>query len=774
MIRLFAAFSLFLVSGFAALVYQVVWQRLLAFFSGADVYSATIVVAAFMSGLGCGSFVGGQVADRVSRVSSILLFAGAEVAVAAFGFFSRSLFYDGLYSRWGYADLGPTVTALTLFLALIWPTFFMGASLPLLSRGLTSRVSDAAPTIGWLYAVNTAGAAVGAFVATWVLMPRFGLSGSLLVAASLNIACAVTASFVAIAGVGASFSTDLSAGAESVAPLVNRTNRDASEPAHVVRWALVFALSGFLGLSLEIVWFRLLGVMLKSTAFTFGTILSIYLAGLGIGGAIGSVMSSRVRRPALGVLTLQASAGAYAAVSIWLLVNGLDRAAVLRPLWDYLGRYDGVDLLAAAAFWGGQVADAGTAPADVLRLYLLLPVLLVGPPTMMAGISFPLLQRVVQTDIGHLGRRVGLLLTANLIGSTLGSFVTGLLLLAWLGTAGTLTLLFLLSTLFAGTAISYLSISRPSRGVAYVVVGVAAAALTLSMPTSTTLWARLHGAAPRNVIAGEDGTGLSVLRADRPDFRRTVVFVNGLGQSWVPYGGIHTVLGALPAFLHERPDRALLIGLGSGDTLFAMAGRRELSEITSVEIIAPQLRTLQALYTWGAYPGLGALLQDPRIRHVNGDGRRFLSSQQTRYDIVQADALRPHSAYAGNLYSDAYFSLLRSRLAARGLAVSWAPTERVVRTFASVFPYVAQHGDIVIGSNDPLVFDGEVLAQRLSDPQVDAYYGAAGLNIRELLAPYARGWRIIGPSEPRTTGDINTDLHPRDEFEIPGLWPPSF
>ena len=88
-----------------------VWQRLLAFFSGADVYSATIVVAAFMSGLGCGSFAGGQVADRVNRVSSILLFAGAEVAVAAFGFFSRSLFYDGLYSRWGHVELGPTVTA---------------------------------------------------------------------------------------------------------------------------------------------------------------------------------------------------------------------------------------------------------------------------------------------------------------------------------------------------------------------------------------------------------------------------------------------------------------------------------------------------------------------------------------------------------------------------------------------------------------------------------------------------------------------------------------
>ncbi len=131
------ALVIFFASGAAAMIYQVAWQRMLVIFSGADVHAATVVVAAFMAGLGCGSLAGGQIADRVSRRRSIALFAAAELAVAGFGLFSDTLFYDVLYERAGRVDLGLGATAILLLFALLWPTCLMGASLPLLARGLT-------------------------------------------------------------------------------------------------------------------------------------------------------------------------------------------------------------------------------------------------------------------------------------------------------------------------------------------------------------------------------------------------------------------------------------------------------------------------------------------------------------------------------------------------------------------------------------------------------------------------------------------------------------
>ncbi len=767
--RTLLALAVFFVSGAAALLYQVIWQRLLVFFSGADVHSASVVVAAFMAGLGCGSFVGGQIADRVSRATSLLLFAVAELAVAAFGVISATFFYDFLYSRFAHLELGLTSTALVLFLGLLWPTVFMGASLPLLARGLTTDVGRAASTVGWLYALNTLGAAAGALTATWLLIPQLGLDGSLRVAAAMNLCCAVAALPLALARRPAAPPT----APAGVVPTVESGGGQTPEPAtSLTSWVGLFALSGFLAVSLEIVWFRLLGVMLKSTSFTFGSLLAVYLAGLALGSGAGSAIATRTRRPALWFLVLQAGAGAYAALSLTLFVAGLDGGGAFAWFAVYFGQYDGVDVRGAVAFFRGLVSDAGSAPRDMLWLYACLPALLVGPPTIMAGISFPLLQRIVQTDLSRLGRRVGALLAANVVGSTIGAFVTGLLFLDRMGTAGTLKVLYVMSAAFAALAVGRMPFTRPlTRAAARTALALLVAGVLVAMPDGQTLWSRLHGATSRSVIQGEDGTGLSVLRGERQDFRRTVVYVNGLGQSWIPYGGIHTVLGALPAFVHPHPRSAVLIGLGSGDTLFAMAGRAELERITSVEIIAPQLRTLEQLVGWQGYPGLATLLRDPRIRQVTGDGRLYLQRSRERYDIVQADALRPHSAYAGNLYSDAYFSLLKDRLNPGGLAVTWAPTPRILRTFLTVFPYVWHQGEIAIGSDAPIGVDREAIERRLSRPGVDSYYTAAAVNVRELLGPYLAGsGRVYDPSFDRSAiADINTDLNPRDEFEIPAL-----
>jgi spermidine synthase len=309
-------------------------------------------------------------------------------------------------------------------------------------------------------------------------------------------------------------------------------------------------------------------------------------------------------------------------------------------------------------------------------------------------------------------------------------------------------------------------VDRRARAFGFVAAVLAAIAAAAAVPGTERLWTTLHGASRHTVIAGEDGSGVSVLRMDR---RRTLVFVNGTGQSWIPYGGIHTVLGALPAFVHPQPRTAALVGLGSGDTLFALAGRRELQRITSIEIVEPQLETLRGAAALQGYPGLTAWLGDPRIEHVAGDGRTYIARSGRRFDIIEADALRPTSAYSGHLYSDAYFELLRAHLAPGGLAVSWAPTARVARTFVKVFPHVWQHGPILIGSETAVRVDADAVLRRMADRDVQRYYAAGRVDLDALLRPYLTGGHVFDPSYDRSSiRDINTDLFPRDEFGLEG------
>jgi spermidine synthase len=765
---------IFFASGFAALVYQIVWQRLLVIFSGSDVHSATVIVAAFMAGLGCGNMAGAQLADRSSRRANLACFAVAELAIAAFGFFSADLYYGVLYERFGEVPLSAETRGAMLFVSLLWPTFFMGVSLPLLARALTTEIGHAARVTGRLYACNTAGAAAGAFASTWVLLPSYGLERSLQISAVVNVLAAAgvlpllsqTRSRPANAFDGPPVSTP--------SPRVIVEDAAASPPDRFpvpfVVWATIYAMSGFLALSLEIVWFRLLGVMLKSTAATFGTLLAIYLTGIGLGAALGTLLLGRTRRPAHTFLAMQATAGIYAGLGVTVLLALVDDWQHLAWLSSYFGSYEPIDARAAVRQLGAVFLGTADLPGRFLALYVGLPTLLILPPTVLMGASFPLLLKAVQTDLARLGRRVGGLLTANIAGSALGSVVTGWTSLGWLGSSGTLKMLVAASALFPLCGL-VLSSGRPHRRRArmYGALIVASAGLFAIMPDGPSLWARFHGSTPAFVYVGEDGSGTSVLRTVPGRDAGVVVFANGVGQSWIPYGGIHTVLGALPAFIHPQPRTAAVIGLGSGDTLFGMAGRPDLERITCVEIIRPQLETLTRLLERWRYPGLLAVLSDPRIEHVYGDGRLHVKQARREYDIIEADALRPTSAYAGLLYSDTYFELIRDRLKPGGLAVTWSPTVRVHNTFVAVFPHVLSYGDIVLGSNEPIAFDAAAIRRRLADPRVQAHYNSAVVDIVPLLRPYLdREPRVFGPAHDRSDlVDINTDLFPKDEFSVP-------
>jgi predicted membrane-bound spermidine synthase len=731
-VRLAAA--LYLVSGVAALVYQVAWQRILALYTGVGLYSVAVIVAAFMAGLGAGSHVGGGWSARLERRAALRRFALVEASVGIFGIASPWVYYDWLYPYAARLPVPSWPAGLVHFAAVGPPTFLMGISLPLLTRAVVPDVRGAGRAVGLLYALNMAGGGLGALVTPWLLVPRLGIRGALVCAGAGSVLVGL-GGWMLLLRVRDQASTggtvDAAAAPETAAP--------ASQPfAH---WMWLYAFSGFVALSLEMVWFRLLDVAVKSTAFTFGTVLAVYLLGAALGCLVAILLLDRIRRPLHAFLLAQCAMLAATGLGVLLLVHALPDD----PFAIYWRGYQFFAL--------GRASD----PVQVARLYLLLPLLLFGLPTFLMGFSFPVLQKAVQDDVRTSGRKVGVLQAANIAGCVLGSLLVGLLAVGWLGTAATLRALVLAGVVFA--ALGWRRHGRAFAAPLLIVVALGAA-----LPGGEALWRRLHGlgAGGPKALFDEDATGVVAVTEEPPGTHwRYRLSINGKGNSWLPFGGSHTALGAVPAIVHELPRRVLIVGLGSGDTAWAAGCRPETESVTIVELSSPQPRILRRLQAFEPFRDLGHLLDDPRYGIRIADGRQVLQSETRTYDLIEADAIWPAAAYSGNLYSVEFYGLCARRLRPGGVVCTWAPTDRVRASFTRVLPYVLAVGDgsILVGSRWPLPLDRAAWMHRL-DAATDYLGRGRALAVRQRLLS-------VAPAGPPPSVPPNEDLYPRDEFAVP-------
>ena len=728
----------FFLSGAAALVYQVVWQRILTLHTGIGIVSVSLIVAAFMAGLGLGSHVGGILSARVSPRRALRLFALIEVAVGLFAAVSCRLYSDGFGALAAGLYRSTAGAALAHFAAFLLPTALMGMSLPFLVRATVRETGKAARVIGTLYGVNALGASAGALLAPWVLVRFLGMEGAVLAGTAANLVAAAAA---------------LAAGhrEEEGEPAVPAPPAPATSPAGSFGlWTLLYALSGFVALSFEVLWFRLMDVGAKSTAFTFGTVLCIFLLGLGAGSLAGGRRAEGLARPLEAFLDYQLLLLAVAAGAVVLLARLPPGTPVYSWFFDYW-RQD--PFFQLGADW-----DAGA----LARLYGLLPLALFGVPTVLMGLSFGALQRAVQGDPAASGRKVGLLQAANIAGCTAGSLLTGLLLLERLGTAGTLRLL------VAAGGLAFLLARARAAGLSRGFFARAGAILLVlaALPSNDALWKRLHGViadAPPSFI-GEDASAVSVVVPG--EGHRWRVTVNGLPHSWLPYEGIHTLLGAVPAVIHPSPQDVVVVGLGSGETAWAVGCRGETRSLRVFEIAAAQPHLLRAVSTVAPLAGLVELLSDPRLVVVAADGRQALAREERGYDIVQVDAMFRTSAGSGNLYSLEFFRLCASRLKPGGIVCTQKPSRRVGLTFAEALPHALDLGNIVVGSNEPLPIDLPAWEARLLRPEVARRFD------RETLDGIRARLREAVPARrnPRARVGLNRDLFPRDEFGTPAGW----
>jgi spermidine synthase len=723
----------FFLSGIAALVYQVTWQRILALHSGVGIYSIAIIVAAFMLGLGAGSHAGGLASARLAPPAALRAFAFIELGIAAFGALSVTIYYDWLYVHAAelYAPLWRA--AVLHVLALAAPTFLMGMSLPFLVRAMVRSAPTAGETVGRLYAVNLLGAATGAALTPWVLIRLSGMRGAVLCAAAANVAAAL----IVLAGRPA----DAAAfeDTEPAAPVPRGGSLSLGS------WALLYGLGGFCALSLEMLWFRLTDVALKATSFTFGTVLCVYLLGMAAGTAAGVPVARRVRDPLRVFLRCQAGILAWAGAA----VVALSRLPSWLPPFPTLLAY----WSAPRPFNLGADWSLGT----LLLLYVAIPAFLYGVPTFLMGVSFAVLQRAVHDDARTSGRKVGLLQACNIAGCVAGTLVVGLGALGWWGTSGTLRAL-----MAAGLA--FVAVMARRRPLAWdtLAFGGALAALAVVIPGPRDLWLRLHGDVAGDAMVEEDATGMAAML---PGGGRWSLWVNGRTNSSLPFGGFHTLLGAAPAVMHPEPREVAIVGLGSGDTAWAAAARRETARVTVYEICAPQIALLQRLSRSPEPPHrLLSFLQDPRITTVVADGRNALARSEKHFDVIEMDALFPSSPFSGNLYSAEFFRLCARRLRPGGLMVAWSPKPRVTATFMAAFPHVVEmrQGQLLVGSNEPIELAIAAWQARAASPEVTSYLGAN--NARKLAE--ALGTARI--AEPVAVGedDLNHDLFPRDEFKV--------
>jgi spermidine synthase len=686
------------------------------------------VVGAFLLGLGIGSLGGGLFADRLSRRSALFAFALCEIGIAVFAVASPWLYYDVIYRELLPLSASRGVIFAVVFAGLLWPTFLMGCSLPFLSKAIVSEIAGSARLIGWLYGLNTLGAGVGAFVGGWYLIGTVGFDKAVYVAAILNIV-------VALGGIALALGLDLARDrAAAAAP-----SATAADAGLVWRWSLLVFISGFLIVALQIVWYRLIGVLLQSNSYSFSLVLSVFLLGDAAGLLVGARTIDRIADPRRFFFLMQGIATALALAGAWFVYWAI--GAGLLP----------------SSFVDRDIVS-GRAIDTAVIVFLLLVVVL--PGSFIMGFSFPVVQKAVQRDIDRLGQRVGLVQLANIVGNSAGSLVAGLLLLDQFGTAGTLMLLAAIGLAFAVLRI----VASPGARWVYSPAIMLLLGLVF-FPPDGDFWRRLHGVKSGEAIVVEDKTGLSVLRmSDRQDGH---LFIQGQTQSRLPFDAVHVFLGAVGPLTHADPKRILVIGSGTGGTPYAAGLNPATEAVRVIEIVKPVIDTLQHYVGRDGKSGVESLLRNPKFEIVVADGRHRLAHDPARYDVIEADAIYPKAALSGLLNSQEFFRQVRDKLAPGGIYVQWAPTERTIETFRSVFPYVTMMQPALLGSDRPIPIDRDKLLELLKRPEIDIHLATARVDRAQLLRWFEdKKIEVLNDGTVVPARTPNTDFFPRDEYYL--------
>ncbi|WP_319419386.1 fused MFS/spermidine synthase [Pleurocapsa sp. FMAR1] len=733
-------FSLFFISGFTALLYQVAWQRMLGLFSGSDVRSVTVVIASYLLGLGLGNLISSYNCDRLNNRQCVQVYGLCNLGIAIFAVLSRFLFYDLLFLRLQYLAQSGLLMLAIVFVSLLIPTTLMGLSLPLLSKAINRGVENAASRIGWLYGVNTLGSGLGTLVSGWYLIGTFGYEKTVYLGATFSSLVCLTALIIArqFKNTNLSRQKDRADFATSV-PKQQKSIRE---------WYLLVFLSGFTAISWEIIWFRILDIALQSNAYTYGHLLAFVLVSNGLGSMLGSKTIQHIRRPKKTFLLIQGMVAIYSAIAIWVIALVWQTYPNLRSDGGYIN-LDNIDF-------------------PLVFKYLIVPSVMMIVPNLLLGFYFPLVQKAVQSQEQSIGKRVGSILVANILGNVMGSLLTGLVLLNLLGTSGSIKLLCCLG-------LGFLVAIRPRwiKAKFTSILAVIALVVIIAFPQNSQFWAALQGINKNAYfIVAEDSTSVAAITQANKKGR---LLASGQVQANFPYLHIHGLLGSIPALLHPHPTNVMIIGLGSGGTPHSIGANPLTKQIKVVELLGAELSVLKKYAQTPVGKPLKNLFADPRYQIIVGDGRRELALSDQKFDIIEADAIQPWRSRAGMLYSQEFFREVRQKLKPSGFFVEWNVGSGTQKTMLSVFPHVTSVGLgknknlwILIGSDRPVEFDRQKLLAKLDLPPVINFLSEkVGLDVakvrNDVRTAKVQMYSQVSKGIPK---QVNTDLFPRGEYYL--------
>jgi spermidine synthase len=734
--------GIFVLSGAAGLIYEIVWSRQLVLVFGNTTQAVSAILTGFFGGMAIGAFFGGRIADRVRsplRMYGILELLLVVVVLATP--LSFRLIHEAYRSIYPAIEGTPMLVIVRLALAVLAlapATVMMGATFPALVRHF-ARDEALSEAFGRLYSANTIGAVIGTLAAGLALIELLGLSGALLVGA----ACSAIAGLIALWL------------ARDDKPVTARDARDVGlaevGPARrtSIALALVIAfLSGLTSLGYQVTWTRLLTSGTGGYTYVFTAVLALFLAGIAIGAVLFTWLRPRIRSP------LRVLAGSQVAVAVLAILGLLLIIGSPRPL------------------------DPGD-PLGSVRALVVAAVVVVLPVATILGIAFPTASALLRDELGEAGSESGSLLASNTIGAILGSLVIPFVLMPTIGSPAIIVVLALANATL-GICLAVLA-GRRARWVAaagaVMIVVTAVLALrpgTLVQPNVAlieSLGGRIFQSSEDEIASVQAGQ-----KSSTPE-----LWVAGTSMTLLTVDA--KLMPILPLIARPESDRALVVAFGMG-TAFRSSLIASLR--TDVVELVPSVPHMFGWY----YPDADAVLADPEGHLVVADGRNHLELATERFDIVVTDPPPPiESSGASVISSLEYYQSGHRHLTPDGVMMQWVPfgareaeIKEHIRTFAAEFPEVlivrgaGGYGFYMLGSDAPIELDPEVARSILARPgvleDISSAYDSPASDVDAWLDVIERQTWLAGDAVETYAGGgpLITDDRPRPEYFLLRRW----
>lgn len=666
-------YTLAFFSGAAALLYQVVWVHMLTLTFGSTTVGASVVIAAFMGGLGIGARHYERLKSRISDPLRLYAAIEAAIAVIALGI-SLNLdqlppLYAALAGPVGSAWALNTIRIVSAFTVLFIPAYLIGATFPALCTAIIQSMQGVNRHLGGVYGINTLGAAVGTVLAGFLFIERFGNLTTIWIAAGINAAIGLTAYLTRV----------------TLRPPLPRTaiTTEANHPSPVSWYspkliALVLGISGFVTLSFEIIWMRGVRYLVGNSTYAMTLVLAVFLLSLGLGGLLHRPTVKRFHAEAILIASLVLS-GLFALVSVGLLSAILSNGTLAANVSIFS---DSVRFLP----WGKRLLLTSTA-ATVLLL----------PSTISMGLTFPLASALMVDRVTILGRRIGSAYLVSTIGSIVGVLVAALLLLPQLGIVGSVKVTAGVS-LIGGAGLLIVAWRRV-RGarIGFIAPLVLSGTLMIVFPAHLVFRGEQEEIADHRLVFWEEGEQATVKVIERADAGGMAMTVDGyligVDQAWRREAAYkQLVLAHLPMALNPDARHTLNIGLGSATTLASLGRYPSIQSLDCVEIS-------KAVANGARVFADGAVLDDPRTHLIVDDAVHYLLKTDTRYDVIISDG-KQNPQFPGNslMLATDFYELALGRLTHDGVFVQWIPAnlperafEIALRSFVDAFPYTSAY-----------------------------------------------------------------------------------